>query len=479
MGRRVVVKRPGKPALVAGGFCAPCVAQELAAQTEAVQKSWQNADRSTPEDARWEGPLAYEALATGDGRYINTGATRWENLPIPLRWAPTDIGAHGGAVVVGLIETLERREDGSIWGTGFIDRSSEMGAKAYELMRKGLLKGVSVDLDEMDIEVRVRKEILDEIREDDDDEDRDDDLDEVDGYVKVATAAMDDELMVVTDALLRAATLVDIPAFKNAYVSLVQETLLADATLLEVSDALLDEAGEDGRIEVTGVREDGVLLHNLTAAAPVAPPAAWFENPRLDGPTPITITDDGRIYGHAALWGTCHTGFANQCVTPPRSLTNYAWFRTGDLVTAEGTHIPVGKITMSTGHASTRLAAAPAAAHYDDTGAVAADVAAGEDKYGVWISGALRSNLTDEQIRELRAAPMSGDWRKVGGNLEMVALLAVNLPGFPVPRTRALVASGRTNTLLSPVPNNHDTKLGKLNRKLRELKLAVLDREMF
>ncbi|MCI4354550.1 MAG: hypothetical protein L3K06_04215, partial [Thermoplasmata archaeon] len=28
------------------------------------------------------------------------------------------------------------------------------------------------------------------------------------------------------------------------------------------------------------------------------------------------------------------------------------------------------------------------------------------------------------------------------GNLELVALLAVNVPGFPVPRARALVASG-------------------------------------
>jgi hypothetical protein len=38
-------------------------------------------------------------------------------------------------------------------------------------------------------------------------------------------------------------------------------------------------------------------------------------------------------------------------------------------------------------------------------------------------------------VRELRAAPLSGDWRDVrGDNLELIAALAVNSPGFPVPR---------------------------------------------
>jgi hypothetical protein len=45
-------------------------------------------------------------------------------------------------------------------------------------------------------------------------------------------------------------------------------------------------------------------------------------------------------------------------------------------------------------------------------------------------------------VRLLRGSTLSGDWRGVDGNLELIALLAVNVPGFPVPRTRALVASG-------------------------------------
>ena len=59
--------------------------------------------------------------------------------------------------------------------------------------------------------------------------------------------------------------------------------------------------------------------------------------------------------------------------------------------------------------------------------------------------------LTDEEIRDLKSAPMSGDWRRIGGNLELMAVLAVNLPGFPVLRTKALVASGATQSLFVPI----------------------------
>jgi hypothetical protein len=95
-----------------------------------------------------------------------------------------------------------------------------------------------------------------------------------------------------------------------------------------------------------------------------------------------------------------------------------------------------------------------AASHYDHTGTVAADVRAGEDEHGIWVAGALRPTLTDEQIRTFRAAPLSGDWRRIGGRLELVAALAVNTPGFPVPRTRArvLVASGVQQSVIAVAP---------------------------
>lgn len=190
--------------------------------------------------------------------------------------------------------------------------------------------------------------------------------------------------------------------------------------------------------------------------APTYPKAAWFSDPFLPGPSPITIFQDKdtgkyRIVGHAAQWGVCHVGLGlsvgqEGCTVAPHSNTNYAYYRTGAVETEEGL-VPVGPITMATGHAGATLGHLPAAEHYDNTGTVVADVAAGEDTYGIWIAGTLRPDVTPDQRAELLAATLSGDWRWIGGNLEMVAALAVNTPGFPIPRL-AIAASGGRQTAL-------------------------------
>ncbi len=187
-------------------------------------------------------------------------------------------------------------------------------------------------------------------------------------------------------------------------------------------------------------------MRALTAAAaglaPVHPPARWFDPPKLAGATPLTVTDEGQVYGHAWTWGTCHTGFPGACVTAPRSASGYSYFHLGQIRTAEGDTVSTGRITLDTGHAGLGLDRKAAAAHYDNTGAVVADVRVGEDKYGGWVAGAVRPSADAERIRAFMAAPVSGDWRQVGGSLELIGLLAVNVPGYPVPRPAARVAAG-------------------------------------
>lgn len=213
------------------------------------------------------------------------------------------------------------------------------------------------------------------------------------------------------------------------------------------------QAFDDTRIAVTAA-----------ASVPVHPPRDWFAAPSFDGPTPITVTADGQVYGHAALWGTCHIGRQGQCLTPPKSRTGYAHFTTGAVECADGTQVAVGPITLGTGHAPLSLSARPAAEHYDNTGAVVADVAAGEDAYGIWVAGALRPELAPTRVRELRASALSGDWRAVGGSLELVALLAVNTPGFPIPRVTARFASEHQMALVAagipgqPEPSDEDVE---------------------
>ena len=218
---------------------------------------------------------------------------------------------------------------------------------------------------------------------------------------------------------------------------------LVSAEIVGVTQTPMSAFGE-ARILVG---EEKTLIPELVVAAlPAGIGADWFADPGLEGPTPLTV-EGSRVYGHLATWDTCHTGNSAMCVTPPRG-TDYRYFHTGEVL-VDGEKIAVGQITMGTGHAPLSLNAMEARqAHYDNTGACAADVRVGEDEFGIWVAGALREGIDEAS---LRAAALSGDWRRVDGNMELLAALAVNVPGFPIPRLTAsalndeplaLVASG-------------------------------------
>jgi hypothetical protein len=184
----------------------------------------------------------------------------------------------------------------------------------------------------------------------------------------------------------------------------------------------------------------------LAGGAPLKPPKSWFENPSLDKLTPLTVTADGRVYGHVADFAMAHIGLPGQRHVP-KSPSNYAFFKTGVLETAEGEDVHVGQITYAGGHAPLNADAGTAVKHYDDTATAFCDVNVGEDRFGVWVAGGLRPGVSDEEIRAIRAAAPSGDWRPINGNLEMVACCQVNVPGFPVPR--GMVASGEYISLVA------------------------------
>ena len=67
---------------------------------------------------------------------------------------------------------------------------------------------------------------------------------------------------------------------------------------------------------------------SMVAAGTWNPPAAWFDTPEPDYPVPLTITDEGHVFGHLAEWQTCHIGF-DACVTAPPSNAGYSFFHTG------------------------------------------------------------------------------------------------------------------------------------------------------
>lgn len=247
----------------------------------------------------------------------------------------------------------------------------------------------------------------------------------------------------------------------------------------EGTPAMSDDVLPDG-IYCEASADDAVLRTLLAGGFPVAPPDTWFANPKLDGPTPMTVDDDGKVYGHIATWDSIHIGMAG-AVRAPKSRSNYAYFQTGNLRTDTGKSVNVGQLTLAGGHAPLTSDAAATVKHYDDTNSAVADVTVGEDRYGIWAAGALRPAVTPEQLRTFRASPLSGDWRPINGGLELVAACAVNVPGFPIARARvasgavqALVAAGAGQLALIAAARNTESGLASRLDKLEQMVAALV-----
>lgn len=228
-----------------------------------------------------------------------------------------------------------------------------------------------------------------------------------------------------------------------AYINMPKNAAKYTPEQLKAIKSRIKKAGEEYGIEFAddeaGMAAENLSLEDdagtlLASVAPLEPPSAWFSNPGLTSPTPLTIDEDGHVFGHLAQWKVCHVGIGRSCVMAPKTRTNYQLFRVGTVRCEDGQTVPIGKITLGTGHANAHWGIVPSRQHYDNTGWAAAVVNVGEDRHGIWVNGSLTTTMTPERIAELRAASLSGDWREVNGNLELIAALAVNSPGFPIYR---------------------------------------------
>ena len=387
-----------------------------------------------------------EEIESGDGRKFRKGAIDMRELPLPLMWQIKTGEGHMGSVVVGRIDQMERTDEGIGNAYGVFD-TGEYGKEAERLVREGFIRGVSADMDMF--EAKEEKEEAGH-----------------DTEGKVGNGKID-----ITKARVMGVTIVPKPAFQECKIFLVEE---------------------EKQIQEDNVIPDGVYVEDVdpteaaslvacgfvAGAIPVVPPKGWFDNQQLNKPTPLTVTDEGQVYGHIAAWHVDHIGLAYG-TKPPRSKSKYAYFHTGVVRTDDGTDVPVGQLTLAGGHAPLEASAHEAARHYDDTASAIADVHAGEDAYGIWVAGSIRPGSTPEQIRALRASAPSGDWRPIKNSLELVAVCQVNVPGFPIARARvasgqvmALVAAGAST--LAKLKSDPVSELAARVQKLEQLELAEL-----
>jgi hypothetical protein len=393
----------------------------------------------------WEGILAIAGSPTSDGRYLIPGEIGARELPLPL--AASHESQHE-TQTVGRIEVIEHIPAANfakpgwelpddlpaqaevIWGTGTFD-GSDAAEDALRQLENGV--GVSLDLP------TERQAIIDATT-----------YEEVDP----ATVINDENVLDVMfggvpDGYLRGfagkiggLSLASIAAFEETTIRVVDDHAI-------VASGYAIRQGEDPFVAAI----TAAALAPISIEPPLAPPRAWFFMEEPDEPTPITIRPDGQFFGHLALWNTCHAGRVNgaysSCMYAPHSRTNYSQFHLGAILCDDGAEVPIGRLTIGTGHAPIHYSAAKARAHYDNSGTCVAFARARDGLFGIWVCGTMKSDATPEQIRDFRACPPSGDWRNHDGALELQAALAVNTPGFPVPRSQLALAASADSLEIS------------------------------
>ncbi|MDZ4232541.1 MAG: phage minor head protein, partial [Dietzia sp.] len=243
----------------------------------------------------FSGVLAPVGKPTGDGRILDSdGRFRFRDFPLPLMWQKSTSEGHDQSVIVGRIDTASV-EGGEIRATGVLFESAE-AAEAGQLLADEVVRP-SVDLCDMVADFLI----LDADGATVDPEQID--PDQTDGLR---------EMTVVREATVMAATLVAKPAFAEAKLTLGEPT---------------DDEGADA--------EETLLASAGVATMARIDPAA-FAAPDLTQPTGLTVTDEGKVFGHLALFDSCHVGMQDRCVTPPRTGSDYAYFHTSTVDTPAG-----------------------------------------------------------------------------------------------------------------------------------------------
>jgi hypothetical protein len=397
----------------------------------------------TATETRWRSLLALEGAPTSDGRFLIPDQIGFRDLPLTLMAQVKNEGGHTGSEPAGRIDRVWKEPAPDLgddviawWGEGVFD-SGEFGTEIARMVENQVLRGISVDFAELEVAF-INPDTREVIA----------DVDPEDMFAGNVWMGL--------SGTIGAATVCFLPAFADATISILT-------------------AGNSAVVASTFPIE---ILNTLVAAVqpPLRPPRAWFEQEEADELTPLTVTDEGMVFGHAATWD-CHTGFQDRCVMAPQSQTGYAYFHTGEIETAEGDLIPVGNLTVNGGHADLALGRSAAKRHYDDAGTVVAFLRATDGKHGIWVSGVLRDDITEQQLRDMRANAPSGDWRAG----EMIALHCVPVQGFPVPRTQARVlvaSSGETEVatlITAPVDGcDCDEGMGEHEFQVRVEALAEL-----
>lgn len=434
------------------------------------------------QDIHWSGPLAPIGVNSADMRRLgDTARLDTRELPLPLLYQPTLSQRHEGAVQGLAVLRRVWVEDGVLHGEGTFDGRDPDAAKIADKIQRGYLGWVSVDLDkalmELDesnpdqpvevarswrlsgatlvgqpaFDTHAKIRIVDKPQPGEPAP-----LEEDAELVEIAEPTGEDEGIVSDDSKIPPGKTPDIPRNPAEQAPPVPPVAPRADEPVVLDDVLDDEEDDEEKQRKKGKavpfkpsQADVQRACLIASAIPLAPPKAWFANPRFSKPTAMHVTEQGQVYGHLAEWNRPHMSFPGQYIYAPKSPSAYREFEVGSVLTAEGDYLRVGTLTAGTSHAEHGLTASETMAFYSDTGYGAAIVRAGEDEHGIWVAGSLAPGASGEQIATLRRAPLSGDWRDNGRGLDLVAALAVNRPALPVLRASVYLHDDKPVSLVA------------------------------
>ena len=432
------------------------------------------------------GPLVREGVLTGDDRIIDIGAlTTRDTFPLPLQYSDVTTVGHDGAQHVGGISSIT-----AVDGDGYRDHVGEVefdlaNPAAMEASRKvasGFVRGVSVDLDALEIEERTEDGLPVE--------DVDDLMSRVVAGERIITA--------VTSGRIMGATITVFPAFQEAFIAPIPNEEMA------LVASVGEYEGEAWRMVIPFTDEsDGWGTNEAALVAGVGDPIGapfdvpveldenWFNYPAEtpDHVYGLRVEADGRIHGYLSGRDD-HVSAGRKA---PITSCSYAKALTGEHLCSNGRTIPVARIVAGTVHPHLQFDAATANHWYDNTGSVLGYFQPYEDRHGIYIAGGVKAGATVEQIAGLRGADVSGDWRPFSGcpDVELICALAVGVGGFnkgnpetlqelymgSEDRQLALVASAGLHdnyrSVTSSVRPMAATGIGRLSRRDETLKTLV------
>lgn len=369
----------------------------------------------------FEGVLTFTGpdSMTGDGRAFEAKALTWDETEAPWPFKFEHDGPTIGQVDEVWYDGTTLRGKGVFHDDSADPETQTLAARALELLG---VWGVSIETDSNQAEMRVKKEVFDEMQvamaAEHDGEMPPPEVPGVkDGRVTADVYTFDDWLEVTTSARFRGAALVDTAAFNRAKVSI--------AASLAIAAAAAESPFRNPMFGATGDEDPRLVWQKPQRPEEVA---GWG--------CPLTILEDGTIYGHVALKTRCHGAFA-ACVLAPDSGGDFSYFLTGEAERGTAT----GPLILGTTHGVNADGTLKSHDHLANTGAAVADLTVGSDSHGTWCAGKLRPGVTDRQIADLRGSTLSGEWHSINGKLRLVGILAVNSPGYLIQRRSGIAAS--------------------------------------